>query len=49
MGTQTYASQANLWWTNNKIPCSFYTFETKMNNVWSLAIGKKNIISADKR
>ena len=37
-------SQANFQWTNNKIPCSFCTFETtKENIVWSSAIGK-NII-----
>ena len=27
---KTYDSRANFWWTNNKIPCSFCTFETKM-------------------
>ena len=26
---------------NNKIPCSFYTFETKTENVWLSAVGKE--------
>ena len=38
---KTYDSQANFQWTNNKIPCSFRTFETtKEHIVWSSAIGK---------
>ena len=38
---KTYDSQANFQWTNNKIPCSFCTFEmTKENIVWLMAIGK---------
>ena len=38
---KTYDSQTNFQWTNNKIPCSFCTFETtKENIVWSMAIGK---------
>ena len=38
---KTYDSQANFQWTNNKIPCSFCTFDmTKENIVWSSAIGK---------
>ena len=38
---KTYDSQANFQWTNNKIPCSFCTFETtKENIIWSLVIGK---------
>ena len=32
---------ANFQWTNNKIPTSFCAFETKMQNVWSLTLGKK--------
>ena len=33
--TYMYDSQANFQWTNNKIPCSFRTFEmTKENIVW---------------
>ena len=30
---KTYYFQANFWWTNYKIPCSFGTFETKTGNV----------------
>ena len=38
---KTYDSQANFQWTNNKIPCSFCTFETtKENIIWSLVIGE---------
>ena len=38
---KTYDSQAKFRWTNNKIPCSFYTFETKTKSVWSSAVGEK--------
>ena len=38
---KTYDSQAKFRWTNNKIPCSFCTFETKTENVWSSDIAKK--------
>ena len=38
---KTYDSQAKFQWTNNKIPCSFCTFETTMENVWSSAICTK--------
>ena len=30
-------SQGNFQWTNDKIPCSFCTFETTAENVWSSA------------
>ena len=45
---KTYDSQDNFLWTNDKIPCSFCTFETKTENVWFVGRGRKNI-SADKR
>ena len=36
---KTYDSQAKFRWTNNKIPYSFCTFETKTESVWSSAVG----------
>ena len=30
---KTYDSQANIWWTNNNIPCSFGTFKMKTGNI----------------
>ena len=38
---KTYDSQDNFLWTNDKIPCSFCTFETKTENVWLSAVGEK--------
>ena len=33
---KTYDFQANFWWMNNQIPCSFCIFEKKMENVGHL-------------
>ena len=38
---KTYDSQANFRRTNNKIPCSFCTFETKKENFQLSAVRKK--------
>ena len=37
---KTYDSQDNFLWTNDKIPCSFCTFEMKTENVWLSAVGE---------
>ena len=37
---KTYDSQDNFLWTNDKISCSFPTFQTKTENVWLSAVGE---------